>query len=239
MVAKRDTNPNVASDSDVDPKAVEALEQAVARLSAFVDPDGLAPNTVIDITGIAKEKAAAAGLIWEDDGDRELAVKAVQRVLKERCVHEMTRLDRVVLDLANEAGSLFWASTTHPAIVFCSLKSGDTAIRRHSPNPSHSVRAIAVYFDPNLVEAVPVIEKNSGQQRINRETGELLVKPNVYDESGYLAVVGVYGSIADAEQARNQLRRDVMTIQRPIDFTAMNLEGEDAFASPLQALNTL
>jgi hypothetical protein len=239
MVAKRDTNPNVASDTDVDPKAIEALEQAVARLGSFVDPDGLAPNTVIDITGIAKEKAGAAGLNWEDDGDRELAVKAVQRVLKERCVHETTRLDRVVLDMDNTHGSLFWAATDCPAIVFAALKSGDTAIRRHAPNPSHTIRAIAVYFDPHLVEAVPVIEKNSGQQRVNRETGELLVKPNVYSETGYLSVVGVYGSIADAEQARNQLRRDVMTIQRPIDFTAMNLDGDDPFASPLQALNTL
>lgn len=221
------------SDSDVDRNAVEALDQAEAFLSQFVDPTDLTPRVTISIEALATEKARQAGLDPSNADDLHLAARSIQNVLKERCVAELTRLDRVCLDLSNETGGKGYLSFEHPSIVFCAVRSGDGLLQRHAPGKL-PVRALAVYFDPSLVSTMTSVSKKTGQP---------YSRPSQYDPNGYVAIVECFGSVAQAEAARDELTRAVAAIQRPISDTAyeddeIRFAGEWTAAMPT-ALDSL
>lgn len=193
------------SDSDIDRRQAEGLDEAEGFLGRFVQPCDLTPRSVISIDELASEKAVQAGLDPSDADDLLLAARSIQNVLKERCVAEITRLDRVCLDLSDETGGRGYLSLDLPSIVFCAVRSGDGLLQRHAPDPTSKVRALAVYFDPSLVRI---------KYFTSRATGELVAKPDVYDPSGYVAIVQVFTTVADAESARDELSRAVRQIQQ-------------------------
>lgn len=220
-ITHRVSSNDTPSDSDVDRRQVEALDEAEGLLGRFVQPEDLTPRTCISIDDLAAEKAAQAGMDASDPDDLLLAARSIQNVLKERCVAELTRLDRVCLDLSDETGGKGYLSFDIPSIVFCAVRSGDGLIQRHAPDPTSKVRALAVYFDPTLV----------GRRTFtSRATGELVAKPDVYDPNGYVAIVSTFTTVAEAEQARDELSQAVRQIQRDVSDTA----GED---DPIRSLD--
>lgn len=202
MATNSEFNEGVKTDGhDIDRGFAARLDEAEGVLSRFVDPEFLTPRTQIDITDLVLTKAAAAGLDMSDDGDRELAVSQIQNVVKERCVNALTRLDRVVLDLDGSYGNQPWLAPDVPSIVFCAVKSADSTLR-HSVK-GEKVRAMAVFFDPTLAGTRPVT---------NKTTGEITERPNVYEPSAYVSIVGTYGSLIEAKNARHELMKAVSVI---------------------------
>jgi hypothetical protein len=209
MNIEHNLNAGIKTDGhDIDRNLATQLDSAEGVISKYVETDTLAQRSKIELSAIVADKAAQAGLDMSDSGDAELAVRSIQNVLKERAVNEMTRLDRVVLDLDGSYGSQTWLATDVPSIVFCAVKSADKAIARHSGgNP---VRAIAVYFDPAL----------AGTREYTRPDGTSVQRPNQYEPSAYTSIVGTFGSVADAESARNELANAVRTVARPVTDSA-------------------
>jgi len=203
---------NTARNSDIDRRYEESLDEAEGIVSRFIDPATYAPRQVIDLTQLATDKCLAVGLDASDQDDMLLATRSIQGVLKERSVAEITRLNRVYLDLDGEHGNKAWMSVDTPSIAFCALKSTDATIQRHAPDATSKVRALAIFFDPQLAGT---------RNRKDKRTGEWISVPNEYSASGYLGVVGVYHSIADAEAARDELTQAIRVIQRPASETAL------------------
>jgi len=202
MTTNSEFNEGVKTDAhDIDRGFAARLDEAEGVLSRFVNPEDLAPRTQIDITDLVLAKASAAGLNMDDEGDRELAISQIQAVVKERCVNALTRLDRVVLDLDGSYGSQPWLAPDVPAIVFCAVKSADGTLRNSIKG--ETVRAMAVYFDPSLAGTRSVT---------NKTTGEVTERPNVYEPSAYVSIVGTYGSLIEAKNARHELMRAVSVI---------------------------
>ena len=201
-----------ARTSDISRRYEEALDEAEGVLSRFIDVPTGAPRTVINMDDLAADKAVAAGLDATDADDLTLAARSIQNAVKERCVNEMTRLDRVYLDLDGKHGRKAWMSTDTPSIAFCALKSTDATIQRHAPDDTSKCRALAVYFDPQLAGT---------RNKKDRRTGEWISVPDQYSASGYVSVVGAYSSIADAESAREELYQALQVIATPGSGTAL------------------
>lgn len=197
--------------SDISRRYEEALDEAEGVLSRFIDVATEAPRTVISMDELAADKAVAAGLDPKDADDLTLAARSVQNALKERAVNEITRLDRVYLDLNGEHGRKAWMSLDTPSIAFCALKSTDETIQRHAPDDTSKCRALALYFDPQLAGT---------RNKKDGRSGEWISVPNQYNASGYVAIVGVYASVADAESAREELHRAIQVIATPASGTA-------------------
>lgn len=201
-----------ARTSDIDRRYEEALDEAEGILSRFIDVATEAPRTVISMDDLAADKAVAAGLNPKDADDLTLAARSIQNVIKERCVNEITRLDRTYLDLTGKHGRKAWMSVDTPSIAFCALKSTDATIQRHAPDDTSKARALAVYFDPQLAGT---------RNKKDRRTGDWISVPDQYSASGYIAIVGVYASVADAEAAKQELYQAIEVIAQPGAGTAL------------------
>ena len=123
-----------ARTSDIDRRYEEALDEAEGVLSRFIDPATGAPHQSVDLDRLARRKAEQVGMDPKDADDVQLAMASIQNVLKERAVNELTRLDRVYLDLNGEHGNKAWMSTDAPSIAFAALKSTDRAIQEQKPD---------------------------------------------------------------------------------------------------------
>lgn len=200
---------NPASDTDIDRRYVEELDEAEAILSRYVAVDSMTPVHIVSLDAMARERATNhPALDHTSAHDVALVFGKIQAVLKERCVAEITRLDRVHLDLTGEHGNRAWAADV-PAIVFCNLTSQDTLFV-----PGRQ-QALAVYFDPTMAGFVTATARN----------GQVYSKPNVYSPDGYVAIVGSFGSTAEANEAQAELRRAVTTIATT--RLALDDDGED------------
>jgi hypothetical protein len=211
MSTKIDKYDAVRTDGhDIDRTLASGIDAAEGVIGRYVETDTLAQRSKIDLAAIVADKAAQAGLDLTDAGDMELAVRSIQNVLKERAVNEMTRLDRVCLDLDGAHGNQAWLATDLPSIVFCAIKSADKAISKQANGTT--VRAIAVYFDPAL----------AGLTQYTFRDGTQVQRPNQYEPSAYTSIVATFESVADAESARLELQQAVQTIARPMTDTSLD-----------------
>ena len=215
MTNNSEFNTGIATDgSDIDRNLHEGLEAAEGIIGRYVEPDTLAQREAINFSALVNSKAAQAGLDTTDEGDMLLLVRKIQGVLKERSVNELTRLDRVVLDLSGEPGRQSWMATDVPAVVFCAVKSSDGSLQNLADDKTSKVRALAVYFDPQL----------AGSRDFQHRDGTFGTKPNVYSADGYTSIVGTFTSVADAEAARDELRQAVRVVASPTTDGAMNAD---------------
>lgn len=200
---------NAASNADIDRRFEEALDEAEGILSRFADPETHTPNPAVSMDGLFIEKARRAGLNPGDDGDLQLATRSVRKVIKERVAgSELTRLGRVHLDMKGEHRGPGFLSPFN-SIAFGALTSGDQMIR---DVVGENVRAIAVYFDTSLA---------GSKHRKDKYTGEWVTHPNEYSPEGYIHIVGIYGSMTEAEEAREELYQAIRTIQKDGTDSAM------------------
>jgi hypothetical protein len=215
MTNNSEFNTGIATDGgDIDRNLHEGLEAAEGILGRFVETDTLRQREAINFSALVASKAAQSGLDTSDEGDMLLLVRKIQGVLKERAVNELTRLDRVVLDLDGEHGRQSWMATDVPAIVFCAVKSSDSSLQSLADDKTSKVRALALYFDPKL----------AGTRDFQHRDGTFGTKPNIYAPDAYTSIVGTYTSVADAEAARDELRNAVNTVAGPVTDTALNAD---------------
>lgn len=205
---------NPSSDADVDRRYLEELDEAEAVLARYLDPATMTPVHLVSLDSMARERAQHhPALDHTSAHDVELVYGKIQAVLKERCVAELTRIDRVHLDLAGEHGSRAWAADV-PAIVFCALTSQDSLFR-----PGRQ-QALAIWFDPVMAGFVTATARS----------GQVYSKPNVYSPAGYQAIVGSFPSVEAAGEAMSDLRRAVTTIATT--QSALEDEDDEAAAGP-------
>ena len=197
---------------DIDRRIAPGLDEAEGIVGRYVETDTLNQREHVDMSTLVNAKIGQARLDQNDPGDRELAVRSIQNVLKERAVNEMTRLDRVILDLDGSHGNMAWLAQDVPAIAFCALTSADKTMSQMSS--VGTVRAIAVYFDP----------KNAGTKPYTLRDGTTVQRPDQYELSGYTSIVATFGSVADAITARKELEQAVQTIARPITDSALQAD---------------
>ncbi len=196
---------NTARNSDVDRNLIESLDDAEAVLHQYLDDD-MRPHSIVSMQAMAEARALAhPRLNHLNPKDVVLTFKRVQGALKELCVDELTRLDRVHLDLTGELDVPAWQSTEVPAIVFCALRSTDSMYREDAQE------ALAVYFDPALV----------AERFSKAKSGAVYSKPDVYDARGYVTVVRSFASMEAAEDAKADLEQALRVVRAPVTDTAL------------------
>jgi len=198
---------NTAKASDVDRNQVEELDQAEAVLAHYLSlDDRMRPHVKFDLEKVAFERTQAhPRLDVKEPSDVELVMSKLRGALKELCVNDLTRLDRVVLDLDGNGDCPPWQSSVLPAIAFAALRSTDSMF------VAKQCEAIAVYFDPALV----------GVRNSQTREGVWYSKPDVYDSEGYVAVCRKFKSKARANEARQELEQACAAIRRPTGDTAL------------------
>tara|TARA_R110000803_G_scaffold56935_3_gene114560 strand:- start:59 stop:751 length:693 start_codon:yes stop_codon:yes gene_type:complete len=217
MSTKIDKYDAVRTDGhDIDRTLAAGLDEAEGVLGRYVETDTLAQRSNVDMTALVSAKVQQARLDIDDAGDRELAIRSVQNVLKERAVNELTRLDRVFLDLDGSHGNQAWCAEDMTAIVFCAITSADKTISQMSSDGP--VRALAVYFDAKLAGTKPYTMRD----------GTTVQRPDQYNPSAYTSIVATFGSVADAELARVELAQAVQTIARPMTDSALQADPNRA-----------
>jgi hypothetical protein len=205
--------------TDVDPSVAEAALDAVATLAKYVNPEDLTPifaegGSLTDVV----LRFAEANHVTE-----ELALRKVQRGLKDRCEAEMTRLGRVSLDINGDGFEFdkdgdvtyhrLWGVLGHGQVCF-------TALRTTSQNFVEGEReAMAVYY-------TPPIAKDESRRRFKTRTkgdriGERFEVSDDYYVGGYLGTVAWFADMASAEEAMHELRRAITTIATTASGTAL------------------
>ena len=201
----------------------EATDAAVGVIGRYVEPDTLAPYHAVNLDRLAVEKATAhPQLSASSSDDLALVMDAIRSQLKERAVSQLTRIGRVTLDTEGHYGPMAWTAADVPQIVFAALTSQDTGIRQLADSGDPAV--VVLYFDPEAIaddeRTLPVIDRDTAVQQIDRTTGEPMTKPNVYSADGYVAVVGFVSDLATAKRDMRELRDAVRTL-------AIDPEGDD------------
>lgn len=207
-----------ARTSDMDRYAVESLDVAEGVLSQFWHPE-FGVNESVSLTDIALDVAAQNGLDASDPEDQQLALGAVRKVLKERVCNNMTRHGEVYLDLSNEyPANKRWMACDLKQVRFGQIVAADRLLNEHTDNR----RYIAVLFDPEFAG------RRFKQDRYDETV--TLELPDVFDPSGYVAIVGVYGTFDEMEDAKSELAHAVNTIANPLAGTALEddpVRGDD------------
>lgn len=201
---------NSARDSDVDKSVIETLDEVEAVLAHYVLLENdMKPIEHVSLMAMAVERAKDHPLYSHaNDDDVVTMYERLQGAMKELSVNEMTRLDRVHLDLTGDGDVPAWQSTSIPSIAFARLRSTDSLYQE-----GRQV-AIAVYFDPALV----------GTRHVEGKTG-WYSKPDVYDPLGYTAVVRSFATVDHARRAKADLERALQTL-RTLKVTDTALEDD-------------
>lgn len=202
---------NSARNSDVSGRQVEELDEAEAVLGHYLSlDDNMRPHVHVDLGSMATERAMAhPRLDHTNSSDLGLVMRKLQGALKELCVGELTRLERVHLDLTGDLEVPAWQSQDVPAIAFAALRSTDTLFI------AGRQEAIAVYFDPQFV----------GMRRSQTKAGEWYAKPDIYNPEGYLAVCRSFKSVERALAAHAELNQACAAIRKPTSDTALEADG--------------
>lgn len=209
-----------SSDSDIDRRQVEALDEAEAVLDRFMPNGHIRHEVSFDAVVHDYCEASRPPLDYSDDDDRQVGVRDLQHVLKERCVASQLRLAEVYLDTEGVQPNprKRWMETDINKIVFTQLISADRLLNRHTDNK----RFVAIYWS---AEDAPLV------YRPDKFTGELTARRNGFAAEAYMGICAVYESLHEAEEAAQELQHAVDVIARYRTGTA---EEDD----PIRTLDT-
>jgi len=193
--------------SDADQHVAEGVNEAVTEIAKYVNPDGGLPIFAVNgsLDTVCAKYAAA------NDITPELALEAVQLTLKARCEAKMTRRGRVSLDFDGDGfqyddeGDVTyhrkWGVANTSQIVF-------TAIKTSAPSFIKGKQEVmAVFYEPPMPK-----DESNRRWRKDKFTGESFEVSDDFFVGGYLGIVRWFGSVAEADEARELLSAAVTQI---------------------------